>query len=224
MAPKKVEPGQKRWQVIEQLLREASLLGWSTGDGQEFFVGLPNYSQEPQFRFVAAAQGSRLAPLANVKRWRVVDDVADMYARLTVVGTARGNRETYGRQVTRLSAEVRDGPLPDGTGNLFAHPKHLIIGADVQSQADAEAQAQAETALRAGDAHMVELSVAGHSQAFRRRAEPALYAPDTMAEVLIEKIDLHDLYLIVGARFSESKTAGQETTLRLVRRGTKLSL
>jgi hypothetical protein len=45
----RLEPGQTRWTVIEELLGQAGYLAWSAGDSAELVIGQPNYDQEVQF-------------------------------------------------------------------------------------------------------------------------------------------------------------------------------
>jgi len=223
-ARKKVEPGESRWQVLAAFLEEAELLAWSSADGQEFVVGLPNYEQEPQYRFFAPAPGSTKERDGNVLSWTIEDSVAERYSTITVCGAGRGDSSHYGDAVINRRAQARNGDGTDGVGKDFAHPKRLLISDDdVRSLDAAKVRARREMALRDGGGHRVRLTVPGHGQ-LREGRYPALYAIDCMAWFEDEEIGLAGAYLVTACDFRLTRTEQEIAELELVPKGTVLRL
>jgi prophage tail gpP-like protein len=218
-APKRVEPGQTRWETMAQFLERSDLLLWSSADGKEFVVGKPNYAQESQYRFVLSG------PEANVVRSQVKDSVEERYSQVTCVGAAKGDSMNYGRRLLSAQGHAVNGDGPYGTGRDFAHRKVLILSDDgVRGPGDAKARAQAEMALRDATGHVVELTVRGHSQLREPSKPPALYAFDTMADVEDPETGHTGRYLVTRVRFQKSRSTGPVTDLELVAAGTRLAL
>jgi prophage tail gpP-like protein len=221
-APRKVEPGEARWDIAQALLKPARLLAWSAADGSALVVGLPNYSQATQFRFFVPREGSTRLPEGNVIKVGLVDSVANRYSKITVVGASRGDSAKYGTQVTKHRATVLQGPNPDGTGDAFTTRKQLILADDdVKNSRDARERARRELALRDAEKRVVEIVVKGHSQARNPGEIPAVFAFDTMAELEIEGI-LKERFLITSVQFAVSRDGGEISTLKLVPEGTEL--
>jgi prophage tail gpP-like protein len=220
-ARKNVEPGESRWQVLTSFLEEAGLLAWSSADGKTLIVGLPNYEQAAQYRFVAGGPDSLET---NVLDWAVEDDIGERYSQITVCGASRGDSANYGANVTKRRAVVVDGPLAHGTGNDFFFPKRLIISdGDVRDMKQAKTRAEKEQAERDGTSHAVNLTVPYHAQWQGAAAVPVLYAPDTIARVVIEEEDIDADYLITDVSFTGAKES-ETTSIRLVPKGTRLRL
>ncbi len=222
--PKKVEPGEVRWEVLEIYLREAGLLAWSSGDGTELIIAAPNFDQEPQYRFFCPAAGSLRAAEGNCTV-RVTDTIADVFSQVQVVGSARGDGENYGSNVMRISGVAKDGPGADGIGKRFRRPKRLILPTDeLSSGSHANELALAELNKRASKAHRIIVQTHGHSQQRTNGSVAALFAADTIAELEVEQIGLKARYLVEGVRFRHSKSQGRTTELSLLPVGVTLAL
>lgn len=220
-AAKKVEPGESRWQVISAVCEEAELLAWASGDGQELVVGLPNYDQEPQYRFFVPKEGSSRAREGNVLEAEIEHSVMERYSAIVACGSGQGDGANYSRRVTKFRSTVKNGPGAFGTGVDFQHRKVLIVADDdVRSPELAAKRATREMAERDGRGHQVTITVRGHSQTYAGR--PCLYAPDTMCEFEDEETQVKGRYLVTAVSFRHTRR-GEETALHLVPRGTVLT-
>lgn len=225
-AQRKVEPGEGRADVLAYFLDQSGLLAWSSADGREFIVGKPNHDQAPQWRFLAASEGSIRAGEANVERFEVTNSVGERYARIQVCGTSQGDSASYGANVTKRTAVVKNNALSlDGTGIDFQHPKSLVIADnDIKSAAQAKVRAEREMKLRDASAREIELTVPGYGQVLGGdpAARPALYCFDTVARWEDEEADERGDYLVTRARFATDRQGGQWSLLSMVPRGTEL--
>ncbi len=216
-----ISPGQKRWEVIETLCKQAGFLCWSSGDGRELIVGEPNFVQEPQFRFFMPAKNSRRTDEATVRGMGVHRSTADRYSRIICVGAGSGTDANYGSSVAARYGEAKDNPItPEGDGEDFSAPCRLVIQRPVQSSADARKHAEREMAER--DAHGEGMTVrcAGHGQVVDG-IYTTLFAPDTIASCEDERTGTVGLYLIVSCTYRSGRE-GEETVMRLVPIGTEL--
>lgn len=223
--PKKVEPGQSRIDVLRSVLEPAHLLCWSTADGKALVIGIPNHDQEPQYQFfVPASSSSQRRGYANTLDFELIDSVEDRYSQITVLGASVGDGATYGRALN-VAASAEQGPGPDGIGDDFQHPKRLIIADDeVKSQRDAVSRSNREMALRDKTRRTARIVIDGHGQRYNRASPEAIYAFDTVADVLEEGLDVGGRWLITGCRFTSDADNGEQTTLMLVPVWTELSL
>ncbi len=224
-APKKVKPGDTRWAVLEEFLKEARLIAWSTGDGRELFVGLPNYEQDPQWYFFEAATGSDNRDQTNCEI-EIVDSIADRYSKITAVGASKGSRANYGSNVTKNRASVFDNPdnRTDGTGLSFRRRKSLIISDDsIRSSRDALERAEREQLERDAGGLEVVVTAPGHSQLFAGE-EPAIFAVDTIGTINDEDTQIRGDFLVTSCEYTQSRQEGTRTLMRMVPRGTLLQL
>lgn len=226
---RKVNPGESRWQVLARFLEQAHVLGWSTADGKQFVVGLPNYAQEAQYRFFVPASASARRAEGNVIDLDVTDSVGERYSLIVACGSSKGKAAkasgNYSSRVTRRRGEARDN-VDDafGVGLDFRRRKVLLVADDdVKNDDLAQDRADREMAVRNGSGRRVTLSVRGHAQV-REGGRPALYAPDSMAHLEVEAIGLVGRFLVTAVRFQHSARAGEITELTLVPDGTVLSL
>lgn len=224
-APKKVEPGETRWDVMMQFLEPARFLAWSTADGKALVIGGPNYKQDPQFQFFLPRDPQSLRRgFANVTDWDWTDSVADRYSEVIVMGASRGDGARYGSELNSM-ASAKDGPGADGVGRDFLIRKKLIVADDdVKNRADAQARANREIARRDQTRRVLKVQVDGHGQKYNAQSDPAIYAFDCVAEAYDEELDLGGRFLVVSVSFNGSKSSGQTTSLTLVPVGTELSL
>lgn len=224
-APKKVQPGDTRWAVLEEFLREARLIAWSTGDGKDLFVGLPNYEQEPQWFFFEAGSQSDNRDGTNCTI-EVVESVADRYSKITCVGAAKATRSNYGKNVTKNRATVFDNPdnTRDGTGLAFTRRKALLITDDsIRNPRDALERAEREQLERDAGGLEIVVDAPGHSQLFSGE-EPAIFAVDTIATINDEDTQIRGEFLVTSCDFTQSRQEGTRTRMRMVPKGTLLQL
>ncbi len=221
---KKVTPGQSRWAVLEEFLKEARLLAWSTGDGRELFIGLPNYEQQPQYGFYEASIDSASRSRTNCSI-RVKEDVEELYSVYTAVGSSRGSSSSYGSNVTKLRASIYDNPLneTDGTGARFLHRKALLITDDgIKTKRDAVERVEREQQEREINFSEITVTAPGHSQLYSGETS-AIFAVDTLAKVWDEDTRTKGEFYVTRVTYSRSidKT---ESELTLVPKGTLLQL
>jgi len=211
---RKVEPGEKRWDVLSYFLEPAQLLAWSNASGDTLIVGQPNYRQGTQYHFRALLPSTTSVFPANVEHWEVIDSSAERYTTITAMGAARGDGPTYSPSMLRNQATAKSKNL--------RRTKHLIVADDdIKNPQDAEDRAKREMRLRDAKGHVIKLTVSGHSHELGKKR--TLYAFDTMCQFVDELIGLSARYLIVSAEFTGARTA-QNTSLTLVPEGAELSL
>lgn len=222
-APRRVQPGESRWRVLEEFVSEARLIAWSSADGEELFIGLPNYDQACQYWFHEAAGESRARAESNCEI-TVAESAAERYSMVTCVGA--GGEDDYGENVTRRRATVYDNPENkiDGTGRTFGRRKALVMTDDsVRSARDVLERAEREQLEREATALDIEVTAPGHGQRWRGD-EPTLFAIDTMARVEDEDTGTLGDFLVVSCEYSGGAGQPTQTRMRLVPRGTLLSL
>jgi prophage tail gpP-like protein len=221
--PKKVEPGERKWEVIQHFLELDRLLAWGAADGSALIVAKPNYNQAPQFRLVAPSPGSERKGDAGVIDWQYGENLRDLYSEVNVVGSSPGNAARYGRSVTAHAAQVLDGDGPRGIGNRFRRQKvDIVPDHEIKNREQAHDKAVRRKVQQNANHKTVNVTVRGHRQPRFRNAEPALYAPDTMCEIILEPIGIEGEYLITRCAYSGSK-GSRRTEMTLVPKGTDLS-
>lgn len=221
-SPRRVEPGQSRWQVLEHFLQKYHLLAWPTADGSALYVGLPNYDQEPAYHFFQPAERSDRQAEGNLLSCKIRESVGDRYSEITVVGTPRDADGQGVERVNRRGVAV-NGPFTHGTGKDFSSPKRLlVVDDDIKGSRDAELRARREMAIRDAAGHTVEITVAGHSQVWDGQRS-AIYAFDTMARFEHEETGIAGEYMLTCVKFAEDRQQGEITRISLVPKGTVLT-
>lgn len=217
VAPRGVEPGATRWEVLEEIAAEAELLVWSTADGTALVIGRPNYRQEPQYTLHRCARES------NVTSLEYGDSVADRFSMIVVTGAGRGDTLNYGTNVMRRVQFVVNGTGAQGVGRDFQRPKRLMVQAASRNAAHAKNQAQRLMDRHDATGRTCDVVVHDHGQWLAGRAgAPTIYAVDTVAQVQRDDIGLDEPMLITAVDFQGNRGA-QTTTLRLVPLGTRLA-
>lgn len=221
----RIDPGQMRWTVIEEVLRQTGWLAWSSGDGLSLIVAKPNYFQPPQYRIFHPAEKTKRGSEGNAISFGVADSTGDRYSKIVVVGSGQGDASNYGDGVAARIGTAKDNELTaDGDGADFTAPKRLLILEDLQSRAEATAFAKREMARRKASGHRVTVTMPGHGQSYGPGARPTLYAVDTMAVVQDEMTGIYGEYMIASLKFSSSRDAGETTELDLIPYGTEVFL
>lgn len=210
----RIDPGETRWNVIEQLCSSVGLLCWSAADGRELVIGQPNYSQSIQYLF-------RHGRTSTVKNMVLKESVRDSYALIEVHGAGDGDDADFGDNVTTFLGTAQDGPFRDGTGRHFLRPKRLAMAQTAQAS-NAEAKRAAEREMKRRNFHLRQLTVEapGHGQIIAGKIA-TLFAPDTLARVIDEDAEMDETWLVYACSFSGSRTGGETTNLMLVPRGTE---
>ena len=221
--PKRVQPGQSRWSVLEEFLIEARLIAWSTADGKELVIGLPTYNQDASFEFYEAGVESEERERTNC-RIRVTENVEEMYSLYLACGAAKGSGANYGPNVTKYFGSARDNPQSrDGIGVSFKRPKTLLISDDgIKSQRDADERAERQKIEREAGRLELEIQTVGHGQIYDGQ-KPVIFAVDTICKVTDEDTGTSGAFLVTAVDF-QGDESGTKTTLQVVPKGTLLSL
>lgn len=219
-----IEPGQARWAVIEELLKQSGHLCWSSGDGRELIVGLPQYNQLPQWSIFHPGEASKRGLEGNALGFGIKRSTGDRYSKIVVVGSGSGTDANYGSAVSSRYGEAKENPAtPDGDGTTFSAPKRLVLVEDVQSRAEATALAKREMARRALDSLRVNAVLPLHGQVLAG-TRPTLFALDTMARVEDEVTGVRGAYLFDSLTFTGSRKNGQRTKVSCIPKGTEVFL
>lgn len=212
----KIDPGETRWAVIEQLCSSIGVLCWSSADGLELVLGAPNYDQGLQYLFRhSLARGS------TVKDMVLKESVADGYALIEANCAGYGTDDNYGEDIASYAGSIKDNPLTvDGTGRDFKYPKRLVI-TDKGALSNAEAQLSAERHMKRSKFNRRQLTVTAplHGQV-AAGTQKTLFTPNTLSRVIDDDLVMDEAWLLYACRFRASRRDGESTEILLVPRGT----
>lgn len=221
---RRIDPGQMRWQVIEELCAQAGYICWASADGRELVIGQPDYTQEIQHTFFHPKAGSRRLREGNCEEIEIKPSTADRYSRIVVLGAGAGSTASYGFAAAARAGEAKNNPATtDGEGKDFTQPKRLVIAdRDVKNRKTAVELARREMARRDMSAAPISLKAFGHGQVVGGR-QPTLYTPDTLARVEDEVTGTRGVYLIASCSYRSSRREAETTVLELLPKGTELA-
>lgn len=212
----RVDPGETRWNMIEQLCSSVGVLCWSSADGRELVIGAPNYKQEIQYLLRHSNRAG-----STVLDLQLRESVADRYALLEVHGAGAGDAAAYGDGVTSFIGTAKDGPNADGTGRDFLHAKRLVLSqTGLKSNAEAARSAAREMKRRDFRRRQLTAMMHGHGQVIVGMT-PTLFAPNTLARVIDDELELDETWLVYACGFRGSRRGGATTQLMLVPRETE---
>lgn len=217
-----VHPGETRWQILKEIMSRAGLIGYSSSDGEQLIIGQPNQTQAPQYLFQLQAPGSRSA--TSVRDITITEDSGDRFSVYICAGSGGQGDTNFGKNVIDNRGVAFDNPdnKIDGTGRDFLHPKRMFLPERAfDSFHDADRVAQNEKARRDYKRHLVAVEAHDMGQLLTP-GEITLFAPDTVARVIDEELELDDTYLVVSCSYSFSRDNGDWTTLHLVPTGTEI--
>jgi prophage tail gpP-like protein len=201
--------------MIEQLCSSIGVLCWSSADGRELVIGEPNYKQAIQYLFRHLNRHG-----STVNDLQLRESVADRYALLEVHGTSTGDEADYGDSVTSYIGIAKDGPNADGTGRDFLRPKRLVLSqSGLRSNAEATRAADREKLRRDFQRRVLTVEAPLHGQVLAGGA-PTLFAPNTLARVIDDELELDETWLIYACGYRGSRTT-KTTRLMLVPQGTR---
>lgn len=211
----RLDPGETRWNVIEQLCSSVGLLCWSAADGRELVLGQPNYSQAIQYLFRHGRSGS------TVKDMVLKESIRDAYALIEVHGAGQGDDADFGDNVTTFVGIAKDGPKTDGTGKHFLRPKRLAKSQTAQAS-NAEAKRAADREMKRRNFHLRQLTVDAplHGQVVAGKI-PTLFVPDTLGRVIDDDLESDESWFIYACSYKGSRAGGETTNLMLVPSGTE---
>lgn len=211
----RVDPGQTRWNMIEQLCSSVGVLCWSSADGRELVIGEPNYKQAIQYLLRHSNRNG-----STVNDLQLRESVADRYALIEVHGAGTGDEADYGESVASYVGKATDGPNKDGTGRDFLRPKRLVLSqSGLRSNAEAARAAARDMKRRGFRRRQLTIEAPLHGQILMG-ATPTLFAPNTLARVIDDDLELDETWLLYACGFRGSRGA-ESTNLMLVPRDTE---
>lgn len=220
-----VHPGESRWQLIHEILSRAGLVGWSSADGTELFIGKPNQQQEPQYMFAVGAPGGVVQ--TTVSDLEIIEDDEDRFSEILVAGAGGQSDTNYGKNTNDNRGVVFDNPFNrlDGTGRDFIHPKRLFMPERAfDSYGDAQRVALNEQHRRDYRRHFVSASMAGFGQPIDGDTDLSVFTPDTVGRVIVEELQIDDRYLLTECSYSFARDEADTTTVHMVPVGTEIVL
>jgi prophage tail gpP-like protein len=211
----RVDPGETRWNLIEQLLSTVQLMCWASVDGRSLIIGKPNYKQAPQYLFRAGFEVN-----ATVKDWILVETIADSFSEIEVHGTSTGDEDNEAGAVL-CSGRAFDGPLAGGVGRNFLRPKRLVMSqTSLNSNAEAELVAKREIIRRNFKSRTLQVSCGGHGQIIGSSGPPTIFAQNTMARCIDEDLQTDEQWLLYATRFRSARQ-DETTEIMLIPSGTE---
>ncbi len=222
----RVQPGQFKWDAIQEIASRAGLIVWSSADGREIFVGRPASGMAPQFTIRHCLPGSKTT--STCLDLTYTESNGDRYSMIATVGTGGGTAADSGNYITQRSGVVFDNEANtvNGTGRDFIEPKLLMMPErDYLSIEEASSVAGMEQLRRDFRRTTLSASMPFHGQ-WVGPAAPTIFAPNTIAAVYDEDFTpaLDADFLIYAVTFSSSRTNGETTMLELVPEGTQIVL
>lgn len=210
----RMDPGETRWAMIEQIVSSVGLLCWSSADGRELVVGKPNYTQQVQYLFRHSKRDG-----STIKDLNYQESVQEGFALIEVHGTGTGDDGEY--DTASYIGSAKDGPNADGTGRDFRHPKRLVVAQSAfESNAEAQRAAEREMKRRNFKRRHATIEAPLHGQLIAGSIM-TLFAPNTLARVIDDELELDEAFLLYACRFSGSATGGASTNIMCVPRGTE---
>lgn len=220
----RIEPGQQKWQIIESMVSKAGLVAWSSADGTELFIGRPNHNQAPQYLVRVTAAGSPFD--SNALDLVYTESNANRYAMIIAIGSGATSDADYGANIVSREDYVLDNEddRQFGVGRDFLFPKTLItVENGLRDNAEASRVAAREQTRRDFNRTKAVATMPYHGQIYQGQTR-TLYAPDTIARVIDEEIDLDDEFYLYACSYTSSRERGEQTRLDMVPRGTEIVL
>jgi prophage tail gpP-like protein len=216
----RIDPGKFRWDIISEVVSAAGCICWSSSDGTELFVGRPNHNQPPQY--LCRASGPLSSERSTVIDIEYAENNADRFAKVVSLGAGATSDADFGEAVATRKGVVLDGDNADGTGRDFLYPKTLyMVERSMRDNAEAGRFAARERARRDFLRTSVTVEMPYHGQVIGG-TQRTLFAPDTIARVIDDEIDLDDDFLVYSCSYKSSRQNGETTTLMMVPRGTEI--
>jgi len=219
-----VHPGETRWQILHEILGRAGLIGYSSSDGRELFIGKPNRNQDVQYMFALGVDGGQVE--TTVRDLKIIEDDGDRFSLYLVAGVGGQTDTNYGSNVTDNRGVAFDNPFNriDGTGRDFIHPKRMFLPERAfDSYGDAEQVARNEKDRRDFHRHSASIEMDGFGQ-FLGTSAATLFSPDTVARIAVERIGIDEPYLVVSCSYSFARDGADTTTMHAVPLATEIIL
>jgi len=188
-----VQPGQLKWEFLEELARNKSVVLGSDQQGNLLLIG--DHGESPEGEVVEGKNILRAQCL-------ITNELA--YNEVTVFGSQPGHDDEWGKDVSEQKAKAHgNDPLPSKRGIVMEHPDSPEM---VQKRATHEARWASGT--------MIDASVT--VQGWINDHTGDLWRPGRVVTVVSPMLMLNDPLGIKTATFHQSMGAGTTTTLELV--------
>jgi prophage tail gpP-like protein len=194
------QAGETVWNFILRQARRFGLVPWFSPDGK-LIIAAPNYGGPVVHKIVRRVISDDREP-NNVIKGSEKNDVGNCYSEVTVYGRGLGNDVARAPIVGRAVSPA----LP------FYRP-NVIHDLSVRDTDEANRRATRELMKAVHGRRTLEYVVRDHGNA------RALYATDTIVEVLDEVLGISGEWYVVSRDFICDRTSGTTTKLKLVSKG-----
>mgnify|MGYP000883475694 CR=1 FL=1 len=185
-------PGDRAFDVIEQVCREQRLLITDTRDGKLLLTR------------VGTRTGPAFVHPGNILSSSLRADVSQRFSKYVVKGQVRGDDDNWGEAAAAVQDAIED--LQDLTRFRLL----VVRGEKAMGQAEARARANWEAVTRAGRSAAVEITVAGW-----RDADGHVYDVNRLCKVQDPVIGVDATLLSVSVQFGLDDRQGQITRIEL---------
>jgi len=199
--------GERRYDFLQTHYKKAGLFLWEAGDGN-LVLSRPNGDQKAGYSITRGRGQTRNE--VNVEDATFDDDTTERYAKYVVYGRSGGGRK--GR--VKCRGEWVD---PEMSGLGMSETKVMHVQ-DIKSDKEAELEARREGALQIRSGWRLEYVLAGHLMpSLFDRGAWAIWAPDTVCQVVDQELKIEGLYYVSDVTFSRNDQ-GTRTKVKLMRR------
>lgn len=198
----KAHMGDRWYEYVKRQLDRAGLFLWATGNGH-FVLSAPNAKQLPAYRILRRRGQTRNE--VNVISARYRNATSMRYSECVIYG--RGGGRKFGR--TKIAGKFVDDEM---TALGFKRPLVLRdINVTNEEQAVFYARRKLAESRRAG--WNLTYTVAGHTIPNLVGSERAVWAPDTVVNVVDDEFGLNDNYYLEKVVFRRNPQTTTELTL-----------
>lgn len=199
----KTKIGERVYEFLKRELDRAGLFLWTAGDGS-FVLGAPNGNQVPFYQILRRRGATRNA--VNVTSAHYKNTTEGRYTEATILG--RGGGRKLGR--TKNSGTFADvemqGWFPDG--------RPLVLrDSNISNNSQAEFYARRKLAETRRAGWSLVYTVAGSTIPSLANGERAVWAPDTVVNVVDDEYGLNGSYYLEKVTFRRSPQTTTELTL-----------
>lgn len=191
-----VEPGDKAWDVLQNVAEANGLWPWFAPDGT-LIVGGPDYTKPPVATLVMKRDGKGNNAESIIRR----RNVTNQYSKITVLGQTHGTETEQGKHA--LSSSWSD------SGVSFNRP-NIVVDHECDNAAVAKDRARKLVADGQLSSFDLSVKVKGH-----RTESGILWTPGQRVQVLSEPHGINDIYFLMARRFTGGRDQGTSTELTL---------
>lgn len=195
-----VEPGDKAWDVLQNVAEANGLWPWFSPDGT-LVIGGPDYSAAPVASLVMRRSGKG----NNIESLTRVRNIINQYSQVTVLGQTHGTELEQGKNA--LSATAKDSTA------TFSRP--LIV---VDHECDSTSVALDRARKLLADSQLSSFTLIAKVQGHRTESG-VLWQPGQRVNILSEPHGVNGTFFIMARRFTGGRSQGTFTELTLKQDG-----